>query len=251
VAVEAAIEEFETVTLEELDQRSAMRRRVDTKYVVPLERLPGLLSELSDSYDALEIDGHRLFRYESVYFDTPDLRCFRDHVTGRRPRFKARSRLYRETDACFFEVKVRLEEQMVKRQCPYAKSEHGTISEAAMRFLAEALREVAREAPPDDLAPSLSTRYERLTIGAREGGERATIDLAVELRSMDDRSVGLRDGYALMETKSESGGGRADALLGSAGCEPVSISKYRLGVGLLLAEDPKGAHDQALRSFFA
>jgi hypothetical protein len=153
------------------------------------------LGELSDSYDALEIDGHRLFRYD--------------------------------------------------------KSEHGAISHAAGRFLDDTLRELAREAPPDDLAPSLSTRYERLTIGAREGGERATVDLSVELRSMDDRSVGLRDGYALMETTSEAGGGRADELLRGAGCLPVSISKYRLGVGLLLAEDPKGAHDQALRSCFA
>ena len=33
-------------------------------------------------------------RYESVYFDTPDLRCFPGHVEGREPRCKVRSRLY-------------------------------------------------------------------------------------------------------------------------------------------------------------
>jgi hypothetical protein len=64
---------------------------------------------------------------------------------------------------------------------------------------------------------------------------------------MDDRS----DAYALMETKSEGGEGQLDAALIAAGCEPASISKYRLGVGLLLADDPESAHNQSVRSCFS
>jgi hypothetical protein len=33
-------------------------------------------------------------------------------------------------------------------------------------------------------------------------------------------------------------GSRIDSELRAAGCEAMSISKYRLGVGLLLADDP-------------
>jgi len=245
------LDDLAPVTLEELDERAALRRRVDTKYVVPVERLRDLIGRVADSYQVLEIDGHRRFNYESVYFDTPDLRCFHDHVAGRRPRFKARTRLYRETGVCIFEVKVRMADETVKRQRPQDKGEHGAVTEPALRFLEETLREVAGEGPPDDLAPTLSTRYERITLGAREGGERATIDLAVELRSMDDRSASLRDGYTLMETKSEDGGGAVDRLVRDAGHEPLSISKYRLGVGLLLADDPESATAQPLRSCFA
>ena len=249
--LDEVIDELSPVTLEELDERSALRRRVDTKYVVPLGRLPEIVRGLSDSYDVLQIDGLRRFRYESVYFDTSGLRCFHDHVEGRRPRFKARSRFYRDTGACFFEVKVRLEDETIKRQCPYEREAHGALTDAARGFVEETLREVAGERPPEDLEPTLSTSYRRVTLGASEGGQRATIDLAVQMMTMDDRTVTLRDGLALVETKSERGEGPVDDRLRDAECEPISISKYRLGVALLLTDDPEAARNQAVRSYFA
>jgi hypothetical protein len=103
---------------------------------------------------------------------------------------------------------------------------------------------------PADLAPSLITTYQRLTLSAREGGERATLDLAVRMRAMDGRDVELRDGVVLVETKTGDGQSRLDDELGQAGCEAMSISKYRLGVGMLLADDPEGAEAEALRSCF-
>jgi hypothetical protein len=245
-----ALSGLEPATLEEMDRRSALRHRVDTKYVVPREDLSGLI-EAVDGYDALEIDGSRMFSYENVYFDTPDLRCFRDHVEGARPRFKARTRYYSDTRKCFFEVKVKTGDDMHKRQCDCDVTEHGVLTDAAREFLRKAMTELAEEEPPDDLAAVLSTGFRRATLSAREGGERATIDLEVVLRAMDDRSVTLRDEYALIETKSEGGEGQLDAALVEAGREPASISKYRLGVGLLLAEDPESARHQALRNCFA
>jgi hypothetical protein len=38
-ALEEAVGDLPSLTLEELDERSALRRRVDTKYVVPVEFL--------------------------------------------------------------------------------------------------------------------------------------------------------------------------------------------------------------------
>jgi hypothetical protein len=246
----AALSELEPATLDEIDRRSALRHRVDTKYVVPREQLSELIGAV-EGYDVLEIDGRRVFTYENVYFDTPELRCFHDHVEGARPRFKARTRYYRDTDKCFFEVKVKTGEDLHKSQYDCDVSEHGVVTEASRDFLRSALTEIAGEEPPDDLAAVLSTSFRRATLSAREGGERATIDLEVVLRAMDDRSVTLRDEFALIETKSEGGEGQLDAALVAAGREPASISKYRLGVGLLLAEDPQSARHQGLRSCFA
>ncbi len=43
----------------------------------------------------------------------------------------------------------------------------------------------------------------------------------------------------LLETKSEDGRSPCDRILHEhGGLEPVSISKYRLGIGLLVARDP-------------
>ena len=246
----AVLSALEPATLEEIDRRSALRHRVDTKYVVPRERVPELIAEV-DGYEVLEIDGRRMFRYENVYFDTPDLRCFHDHVEGARPRFKARTRYYRDTGTCFFEVKVKTGDDTTKRQRECDVAEHGVLTESARAFLRDAVTGLTGEKPPEDLAAALSTSFRRATLSAREGGERATIDLEVVLRAMDDRSVTLRDDYTLMETKSEGGEGQLDAALIATGCEPTSISKYRLGVGLLLADDRESAHNQALRSCFS
>ena len=70
---------FEPIDLETLDAQAALQQRVDNKY------------------RTLEIDGRRASLYESVYFDTGSLRCFDDHVEGRVPRAKIRTRLYVET----------------------------------------------------------------------------------------------------------------------------------------------------------
>jgi hypothetical protein len=251
-AVDEVVGAMAPISLDDMDARAALRRRVDTKYVVSREALVGVVARAADDYQVLEIDRRRAFTYESVYFDTPELRCFADHVDDVRPRFKSRSRLYRETGACFFEVKVKDEADTTrKRQCAYDPADHGRVTDGAWRFLDETLGELALQGAPEDLAATLATRYRRVTLAAREGGERATIDLDVAMESMDDREVALREDMALVETKTDGEAGLVDALLSSTGCEPTSISKYRLGVGLLLATDPEAARLERLWRCFA
>ena len=55
----------------------------------------------------LDIDGRRVFGYESTYFDTPDCEQYRAHRQGRRRRYKVRSRSYVDTGLSMFEVKTK------------------------------------------------------------------------------------------------------------------------------------------------
>jgi len=82
------------ITLEDLQSSAALTTRIDSKYVIDWDTLVGLLGVLSATHRALEIDGRRLFRYESIYFDSEDLTAFRAHLQRRRRRFKVRSRHY-------------------------------------------------------------------------------------------------------------------------------------------------------------
>jgi hypothetical protein len=251
MTLEQAFARIDPVGLEALDERAALRRRVDCKYVVPRDELAAIVEEVASAYEALEIDGNRSFDYESVYLDTPDLRCFRDHVDKRRPRFKIRTRLYHETQASFLEVKVKTpDEETVKRQKDHDPSAPGGLDPEGREFLDDALQELAGERAPERLAPSLTTRYRRLTLGAREGGERVTTDLSVRLATPDGRATVLREDLALVETKTEEGGGAVDRALGERGHEPVTISKYRFGVGMLLEDDPGEAGAAALQQAF-
>ena len=70
--------QFNPIYLKDLGENNLMAR-FDTKYPFHLSQLPNILEELSKFYDVLEIDGERNHQYESLYFDTKDLKLFRLH----------------------------------------------------------------------------------------------------------------------------------------------------------------------------
>jgi VTC domain len=213
------------ISLEQLDERAALLRRVDNKYVVDADQLAQLIERLADDHDVLEIDGRRRFGYDTVYYDTDDLRCFRDHNDDVRPRFKARRRCYVDAGDCVFEVKV--------------KRADGETDKRQADDLAAALDEAGIE-PSGELEETLRTAFDRVTLAAREGGTRLTIDLGVTLATMDGGSMRMRDGLALVETKSEDGESPADSVLRELGARLVSLSKYRTGVALMLRPEERG-----------
>jgi hypothetical protein len=236
VALADVVGGLAAIGLEELEARAALQRRTDRKYVLPTDRLE-LLTELRDDHLALEIEGRRLSAYDSVYFDTPDLRCYADHVAGRRPRFKIRSRLYAETGVCSLEIKIAQEVgETAKHHLDYAERDHGTLTPEGRDFVAETLGDQA----PAELGPTLRTTFRRATIAARDGDERITADADLRLARPDGASMRLRDDLVLVEAKSADGDAPFDRLMQSAGIEEVSLSKYKTGIGLLVADDDVG-----------
>ena len=59
----------------------------------------------------------------------------------------------------------------------------------------------------------------------------------------------MRADLVLVESKSEDGCAAADRALERLGAQPVDLSKYRAGVGLLLASDSPEKLQQARRLF--
>ena len=234
--------QFGGVSLAELDERAALLRRVDRKYALERERLPELLELLRGDHEVLEIDGQRCFGYASVYFDTPDVRCFWDHVVGSVPRFKARTRLYRDTGSCVFEVKLkRTNDETDKHQVEHPGDRNEQLTEAALSCLGDALGDVGLSAPAD-LAPTLHTSFSRITLAASESTERLTCDLEVHLSSPDGKAATPSGSLVLVETKTEQGEGRADQALMEMGVDEISLSKYRVGmslVGNVSTDDPQ------------
>jgi hypothetical protein len=65
--------------------------------------------------------------------------------------------------------------------------------------------------------------------------------------------VDLETAFAALPTvdlDTLDGGGAVDRLLAERGHEPVTISKYRFGVGMLLEDDPGEAGAARLREAF-
>jgi hypothetical protein len=237
------------ISLEELDDRAALLHRVDAKHLVDRDAFAALVQRLAGDHEVLEIDGRRAFAYETVYFDSPQLGCYRDHVEGRRPRWKARTRLYRDSGICHFEVKIKgADDETDKRRADHPREAVDRLGEDAERLVRDALGE-AGLAPPAQLEPVLRTTFDRVTLAAAQGGARVTCDLGLGLARMDGERRRLRPDLVLVETKSEDGDSPADVLLAEQGVAPVSLSKYRVGVDLLVEADPTG-DTRALRPLF-
>jgi hypothetical protein len=248
-----SLDAFPPVTLEQLDERAALLKRTDHKYVVDGETFERLLAKLAADHAVLEIDGRRQFGYQSVYFDTPSLRCFREHVQDRSPRFKARTRLYRDTHRCVFEVKLKLASgETDKRQVEHPFDAPEQLTDQARESVEQALEQCGMEPLSEPLEPSLRTTFTRATLApTRAGAERTTCDSGIFLDRLAEKGrARLKEGLVVVEAKSENGDSPADRALQSLGAEPISLSKYRTGIALLVprAEDPESPR-QAERFF--
>jgi len=245
---------FRPISLKALNAKAAMLERLDNKYVVRTPALAGAVVDLASRFDVLEIDGQRSFTYETCYFDDPERRSFHDHRQGRRQRMKVRVRRYVDAALCFVEVKLKDKRGItVKKRMPYDPARYGVLDDAALRHVREAY-EALYGCPFDrPLEPVLHMRYRRITLVAREGGERMTIDTGIHFygrelgREVDDA---VRDGVGaavagamsrrtadevfIVETKSAHGHGIADAVLRQHHQHPTnSCSKYCVGMSVL------------------
>jgi hypothetical protein len=221
---------FGGISLTALDERAALLRRVDNKYAVQRDAFVELANRLRDDHEVLDIDGRRRFAYRTTYFETSDLRCFTDHVEGRTPRFKVRTRLYEDSGQCMFEVKLkRDDDETDKRQIDYAAQDSDRLTGEARSCLDEALGDAGLDVP-DDLESTLFTSFNRLTFAARGGPQRLTCDLGVKLSNPAGEAVQMRSGLVLVETKTEDGRSPADQALAEMGYEAISLSKYRVGM---------------------
>ena len=227
-------ERLAPVGLEELLAGAELCDRTDVKYVVPVAALAALADALRGTHRVLEHGGLRAFGYETTYFDTPELRAYRDHLQQRRRRFKCRSRDYVDGELCAFEVKLAGPRgRTVKHRMAYERESRGELTAAALEFLRGCLaREYGRE-PDLRLRRSLRVACTRVTLAAPELGERLTCDFDLAFAGPDGAGARLAPGTAIVESKSARGGALADRALRALGARPVSgCSKYCLGVAL-------------------
>ena len=235
-----------SISLPELLEKAELQTRVDRKYVLPAAEVPALLARFDRSTRALEIDGERSFRYQSVYFDTPDLVSFRLAAHRRRRRFKIRTRTYLDSALCWLEVKTEgYRGGTVKSRLPYRPDDHATVTPGQ-----EFVESILGDCSGLEFEPTLVTHYRRSTLYLPGGDSRATID--VDLTWSDESGRVLHQPHlAVVETKTSSAASPVDRLLWSRGHRPASISKYATGLAALRPELPAAPWRRTLRRHFA
>lgn len=223
------IEKFETITLKEMDSVKLMNR-VDTKFVLSFEELQMILPELLDDYKILEVNGHRMSTYESVYFDKPHYKLYLDHHQNKQDRYKVRFREYVESKLSFLEVKHKSKGRTDKRRV-VVDSVKQTLSDDDKTFIA------TTGLDPKELSLVLKNSFVRITLVGKHDNERLTFDLDLSFEK-DGKTVKMDD-IVIAELKQENLN-RNSAFYQHTKMHlirPFRVSKYCIGLIKLLGKE--------------
>lgn len=220
---------FASISLEEMNGVSLLKR-VDTKFLTTSSELSELLPYLYSDYQILEIDGNRLMNYSTLYFDTQDLRCYKEHHNGKAKRHKVRIRKYVESDICFLEVKEKQNSGMTNKVRCSIDDFETSLSTESKQFIEKATKK------DWELKPALHNYFQRFTLVNTQRSERVTIDLGLKYKT--DATTKQFKNVVVIEVKQEKQNTRTPiySILKSNRIRTVSFSKYCMGVSTVFTD---------------
>lgn len=229
-SLESLAFQFDPASQQLREQRDLLRR-VDTKYVCGDATAVDVLADLATDYAALPVPSGNVATYRSLYFDTPELRCYHDHRRGRRPRHKVRIRHYPDRALSFLEVKIKHNETVTdKRRLAIG---FGTEAlDARMKSFLETCGIAA-----DDYRPILRVDFRRLSLVGIRTCERVTLDCEVEARLLGGEHERFGE-LVVVEVKQSPFCVRTPIMraLSKAGLRAQAMSKYAIATALMRPE---------------
>lgn len=225
------LDRFSPITLDRMDSIRLMNR-IDTKFLTDTLVLNDVLEDaLGRGYMVFETGGDRVHSYDTIYFDTPDLRMFTDHRRGKLVRQKIRTRTYLGSGLCFLEVKRKDNHSRTRKK----RTELPPLDFRDFRGDAGACEwlDSHSDLAAGEIMPSVETLFDRITLVNRRLTERLTIDTSVAFRNLRTGSIANLDAAVIIELKQDgkAGSEMKDILL-SHRVKPVRISKYCIGTVL-------------------
>lgn len=220
---------FQPIGLGEMDGVQLMNR-TDTKFMFHRNDLLSFLPDLADTYRALEVEGTRESRYETLYYDTPDFWHYLQHQNGRRHRYKVRKRSYVESSVAFLEVKEKSNKGRTFKSRIKIEEVLPLMDGRSQEFVEKKADEVQR------LEPKIWNSYTRTTLVDTVAGERVTLDTDLSFY-FDNKRVDMQN-LVIAEVKQdgENRHSRFVQHMKSRILRPDGISKYCLGIALLYPE---------------
>ena len=221
--LKSILNSFEPITLKEMDSVQLMDR-TDTKFVFKHSQLPDFLEQLTNDYKVLDVNGNRISRYESLYFDTKDFDLYHNHHRGRPSRFKIRFRKYVESELNFFEVKFKNNKGRTIKDRVKQNQIDGSITDNA-----EILLNDKTPLKSNNLEAKIWVNYSRINFVNKLSAERVTIDIDLTFKNDDGNKT--IDNLVIAEVKQDKALVSAFIkLMKKHHIREGSISKYCYGV---------------------
>jgi VTC domain len=230
MTINTILAQYSTISLAELNAKAEMLARLDNKYIISMNNLDIALTALRADFDVLDIKGERSFIYATRYFDDEEYRAYYDHHQRRRKRCKVRIRTYVGANLDFLEVKVIEPRGTTAKTRLQLEKSLMQLDQKAIAFVNECHRNAYGTPFTKHVEPVLLSQYERITLVAKEGGERLTIDTNLQLSGAGRHRIVDPD-ICIVETKSARGNGVADKIFRSLHVQPTGrVSKFCIGM---------------------
>lgn len=236
---------MEPISLSEMSDIKLMNR-IDTKYLMPFENLAELLKRLEKDFMIQEVDGQKLAKYSTMYFDTDELSMYTMHHDRRCNREKIRTRSYLDSGISFLEVKKKDNKGRTRKNrisipnddfADFSKNPEATV------FLNKKTSFIV-----DEIKPHISSTFDRITLVNKFKTERITIDTNL---CFTNCRTGIKlnlSELVIIELKQD---GRIHSLLRDILADfrvfPGGVSKYCLGTVLTNPNVKNNRFKQKLR----
>jgi len=217
------LHQFQPITLEEMDGVKLMDR-TDTKFTFNINELSDVLEQAKAFYKILNVEGNRISRYKTLYFDTQDFDLYNEHHSGKLNRYKIRHRTYVESNLGFLEVKFKNNKgRTLKTRIKEIEVPELNVGKA-FDFLKKTL-----PFDPLTLLPKIWINYSRITLVNKTSAERLTLDLFLEFEK--NGKTELMDQLVIAEVKQDSKvASPFISIMRNKHIRQGSISKYCFGI---------------------
>lgn len=217
---------MQPITLDEMKSIRLMNR-TDTKFVTNVPMFLRLLDMAHDSYYIQVINGKRISRYRTVYWDDPqDHKMYRMHESGRKTRTKVRVRTYVDSDLTFLEIKKKDNHGKTKKSRTKVSSIPAVMETAEGEDFLNAKTGFSFKA----LRPAVGNHFNRITLVNKAKTERLTIDFDLQFDNFETGAEGRVDNIVVVELKRD---GRVYSpileMLRTLRIKPLGFSKYCIG----------------------
>lgn len=220
--IEELVSVLPPITLAEMSAVRLMKR-TDCKYLTNLPTLMRLLELTRNSYFIQEHEGTRISPYATTYWDDANYTFYHTHQAGHRPRVKIRVRTYVCSQCSFLEIKTKDNHGKTRKQRVQVPSVEAVVNNhVGNDFLQQHLG-----LSLDNIAPTVSNRFERITLVNRNKTERLTIDFDIRFINCETHAEQLMENIVIIELKRE--GHAASPILRKLRIKPAGFSKYCVG----------------------
>ena len=217
--LQSELNEFETITLSEMDDVKLMRR-TDTKFVFNVLRLSKILEKLSRFYKVLSIDGNLIHDYKSLYFDTEDRKFYIEHHNRRVNRNKIRFREYVGSGLTFLEIKLKNNKGKTIKKRIKVDSISEEITEKQQIYIDKIV------GYPIEVSAKQWINFSRVTFVHKTQKERLTMDINLTFNNQKDE--GDLKNIVIAEVKQERMSRSSDFMRVAKEMSilPMRLSKY-------------------------